>query len=67
MRIYAILVRFDDGVQNINEGFKTFEEARERIKFKCGKGYYEFENMPYKCADLDRHILYDIKEIEVKG
>lgn len=63
MSIWGILVRYPNGVFNINESYKTYEKAKAVIKYKR----IEPENLKiiddYKFYDLENEILYEIKSI----
>ncbi len=64
MNAWVILVTFRNGTVNTNEGYKTYEEAKNSIYKKI-----EFDDMrtlgDYRFFDINNEILYEIKNITI--
>ena len=64
MNAWVILVTFRNGTVNTNEGYKTYEEAKNSIYKKI-----EFDDIrtlgDYRFFDINNEILYEIKNITI--
>ena len=64
MNAWVILTIDRNGTVNTNEGYKTYEEAKNSIYKRI-----EFEDMralgDYRFFDINNEILYEIKNITI--
>lgn len=67
MKVYGILVKFKNGSYNINQAFKTFNEAKKSILDKIAPGaLHKWFDDDYNYFDFPNKIMYEIKEIDLE-
>ena len=70
MNVWVILVTYIDriirncdDVSNVNEAYKTLEEARTAVKKKFNDEYMEYNEFKY--LDTVNQIIYELKEVTI--
>lgn len=64
MNFWGILVKYKDGEININEGYKTYNEAKKAILKKINIEETKIIS-DYIFIDLENEITYELKTIDI--
>lgn len=64
MNFWGILVKYKDGKININEGYKTYNEAKKAILKKINIEETKIIS-DYIFIDLENEITYELKTIDI--
>lgn len=63
MSVWGILVKFDNGEVNINEAYRTYDEAKRVVEKKLSNDVVRLSE--FEVRDYENDVTYELKLISV--
>lgn len=63
MSIWGILVKFDNGEVNINEGYRNYEDAKRAVEKKLSDDVVRYSE--FEVRDYENDVTYELKLISI--
>lgn len=63
MSVWGILVRYDNGETNINEAYRTYDEAKRVVEKKLSNDVVRLSE--FEVRDYENDVTYELKLISV--
>ena len=64
MNVWVILVTYEDRTSNVNEGYKTYNDARRAVVKKIDNDDLKMSG-DYIFKDLQNDIVYELKSVYI--